>query len=148
MKKAFAQRLRIHGLGFAFIAIIGMGCISAQSAATSQPAPKEVLQFDYSHVSFGPVIKGEKRDTVYHFTNISRDTVLIDLVTACDCTTYTYPEDPIPPGGKGVIAITFDSTSKEENETLTVDIILANTNPANGYPYVYQVTYDYDLKMK
>ena len=136
-------------LGLVLIAgAFSTGCISAQQTTSGKPASGDVLQFEYTHVSFGPVVKGETRDTVYHFTNISNEPVQIDLVSACDCTTYTYPEEPIPPGGKGTLAVTFDSSSKEENETLTVDIILKNVNPATGYAYVYQVSYDYDLKLK
>lgn len=125
----------------------GSGCLTEQLAAQSKRPGQDILKFDYTHVSFGDVVKGEKRDTVYHFTNIGDEPVTIDLVSACDCTTYTYPEEPIPPGGKGTLSITFDSSSKEENETLSVDIVLKNTNPATGYPFAYTVTYDYNLKL-
>jgi len=139
--------IRLLGL-MMFAALAGVGCISAQQSTAGKPVSTDILRFDYTHVSFGPVVKGETRDTVYHFTNISSEPIQIDLVSACDCTTYTYPEEPIPPGGKGTLKITFDSSSKEENETLTVDIILKNINPATGYAFVYQVSYDYDLKLK
>lgn len=122
------------------------------SAEQSVPQAVEVIEtkkaemtWDFDHVDFGMVTKGDKRDTTYTFTNTGNEDIVIELVTACECTTYTYPDEPIKPGENGALNIVFDSSEKEIGETITIDLILKNTNPKNGYPLVYQVTYDFDI---
>ncbi len=122
------------------------------SAEQSVPQVVEIIEskiaemtWDFDHVDFGMVTQGDKRDTTFTFTNSGNEDLVIELVTACDCTSFTYPDDPIKPGEGGKLAIVFDSTEKEIGETITIDIILKNTNPINGYPLVYQVSYDFDI---
>ena len=112
---------------------------------TVEEEKKTELSFDFEHVDFGNVIKGETRDTVFTFTNTGNKEIIIELVTACECTSFEYPRDPIKPGETGEIPITFDSSEKEAAESITIDIILKNTNPINGYPIVYQLHYDFDI---
>jgi len=108
---------------------------------------KTEMSFDFDHVDFGMVKKGEKRETSYSFTNTGTEDIIIDLVTACECTELTYlAGEAIIPGEKGTIDVVFDSGEKDAAETITIDIILRNTNPKNGYPIVYQLTYDFDIE--
>ncbi len=107
------------------------------------PAPK--MKFDKRFVEFGEVKKGEKRETVYSFTNVGDADLVIDLVSACDCTTTDYPIRTIAPGEKGEIKVVFDSTEKEESETIDIDIYLQQRDPKTGAPIMEILQYHFDL---
>ncbi len=107
------------------------------------------LSWDYTHVSFGEVIRGEIRDTIYKFTNTGTDTIWIELVTGCECTELEYPEmEPIAPRQKGVLKVSFHSADKEENELIDITVLLSNTDPETGFQMNYPLTYDYHLIQK
>ena len=69
-------------------------------------------------------------------------------VSACDCTTTNQDElrgRAFKPGESGVLKVTFDSTEKDESETIDVDIFLQN-NDKQGNPIVEMLNYSFDLK--
>ena len=128
-----------------FLAI--SGSLSAQSI---QQGTKDVqrpsMTFDKRLVDFGKVKKGEQRSTFFEFTNTSDIALEIDLVSGCECTTTDYyPAKPIPPGGKGRVDVFFDSTEKEESETVDVDIYFTNTDPRTGGPLLEIVQFKFEL---
>ena len=108
-----------------------------------EPAP--VMTFEKMFVDFGEVKKGEKRQTVFKFTNTGNAPLEIDLISACDCTTTDYPRLPVMPGESGEIDVIFDSTEKEESETIDIDIFLKNSDPETGAPIIVMLQYKYDL---
>ena len=118
---------------------------SVETEVQAEEVKKAEMTWLFDHVDFGMVKKGEQRDTTYTFTNTGNEDIIIELVTACECTSLEYPRDPVKPGDQGQLHVTFDSSEKDAAETITIDIILGNTNPVNGYPIVYQVTYDFDI---
>lgn len=87
-----------------------------------------VMTFEKSLHDFGDVRKGEKREFTFIFTNTGDADLLIEIGSACDCTTLDWPRRPVPPGGRGEIPIIFDSSSKEGEITIDIDLI-ANTDP-------------------
>ena len=111
--------------------------------AAVAPAPK--MKFDKRFEEFGKVKKGEKRETVYSFTNVGDADLVIDLISACDCTTTDYPIHTIAPGEKGEIKVVFDSTEKEESETIDIDIYLQQRDPKTGAPIMEILQYHFDL---
>jgi hypothetical protein len=122
-------------------------CNPAKQATTAPQYQKGVaMEFDKTHVDLGKIKKGETRDMFYVLTNTGTDTLAIDIISACHCTTLDYPTAPIPSGGKARINAVFDSKEKEKSEVITIDIIFKNTNPENGYPLVKQLTYSYELE--
>jgi len=108
-----------------------------------EPAP--VMTFEKKFVDFGEVKKGEKRQTVFKFTNTGNAPLEIDLISACDCTTTDYPRLPVMPGESGEIDVVFDSTEKDESETIDIDIFLKNTDPESGAPMIEMLQYKYEL---
>lgn len=104
-----------------------------------------IMQFKERVVDFGAVKKGEKRQHTYEFTNLGDTPVKIGVISACDCTTTEYSTDPVPPGGKGKILVIFDSTEKDQDETIDVDIILDNTEPDTGRPIIERLQYIFKL---
>lgn len=120
---------------------------SSATFASLQSQPKYELTFDTPLVDFGTVKRGEKREHIYHFRNTGTEAVTIDIVTSCDCTTVTWPEGKvIRPGDREKIHAVFDSTEKEESETVDIDIILEQRDPRTGGPLIFIVQYRYDLE--
>jgi peptidoglycan-associated lipoprotein len=110
----------------------------------AQNGPK--MQFKERFVDFGKVKKGEKRSYIFEFVNAGNADLTIDLISACDCTTIV--DDPtgetFKPGEKGKIEFIFDSSEKEESETIDIDIFLAQENE-NGSPMMEMVQYKFEL---
>ncbi|MCB0611487.1 MAG: DUF1573 domain-containing protein, partial [Lewinella sp.] len=107
-----------------------------------------VMQFEKRVIDLGKVKRGEKREFDFEFTNRGDTPLVIAIVTACECTTTDYSKDAVAPGAKGKIHITFDSTEKEESETIDVDIMLDNETPGTGAPIRELVQYKFDLLEK
>lgn len=104
------------------------------------------IKFDKERIELGDVTKGEKRSFQFEFTNISDEAVKIEMVSSCDCTTLDWPRRKIAPGAKGIIDVVFDSTEKDESETVDVDIYLRNVDKKTGHPALVVVDYTYVLK--
>ena len=116
---------------------------------TTEPVKKKGFEmtFDKTMVDFGVVKKGEKREHTYTFTNTGDEDIIIEIISACDCTTLTYDANkPFKPGESGTIKAVFDSSSKEEGETIDIDLILLNEDPETGYPRIERVQYKFELE--
>jgi hypothetical protein len=88
-----------------------------------------VLTFDATTHDFGSVVDGEKVNFSFHFKNSGNgDLVIRHCQASCGCTVPEWPKEPVPPGGEGYIAVTFDSKGKSGMVHKTVSII-ANTVP-------------------
>lgn len=97
------------------------------SAAFSQG-----LKFDDVKYNFGFVHEGEKLVHQYTFENTGTQPVIIsEAKVQCSCTQVEFPKQPIKPGEKGVIKVTFDTTNKMDRQDRTV---LLTTN-AQAQPY-------------
>jgi len=129
-----------------FLLVLILGATTAQ-AQTAEPIsePKPVMTWDKKFFDMGKVNKGEKRETVFHFTNTGNAPLEIDLVSACECTTTDYPRGAIAPGESGTIEIIFDSSEKEESETIDIDIFLKQEDPETGAPLIEMLQYKYEL---
>ena len=103
------------------------------------------MDFAERSVDFGAVKKGEKRQHTYTFVNRGDTPLIISGIAACDCTSTEFSSDPIPPGKKGKIEVTFDSSEKDEAETITLDIILDNAVPETGNPIIERIQSSFDI---
>ena len=66
----------------------------------------------------------------FHFTNTGNMPLIITEVgSSCGCTVGDYPHEPVAPGKKGDIKVTYDSKGHHgfQSRSLTV---MSNTNPA------------------
>ena len=106
--------------------------------------PKMV--FDYAEVDFGVIKKGEKREHVFEFTNQGDESLVIELISACDCTTLEYSTEPVAPGERGEIKAIFDSGAIKGTNKIDIDIILENEDPQTGYQMVERVSYFFQLE--
>jgi len=105
-----------------------------------------IMDFKTRSTDFGKVKKGEKRSYSFEFTNRGEAPLKIDLVSACECTTTDWTRGEIKPGGKGKIDIVFDSASKDEAETIELEIFLEQKEPDTGYPIIERLQYKFDIE--
>jgi peptidoglycan-associated lipoprotein len=119
---------------------------TTKAGKTKEPLARKMLQWDNDFVEYGKVKKGEKREHVYKFKNISKEDINIMICTACDCTTLDWTTKTIKPGESGQINTIFNSSEKSEQETIRVTIILKNEDPVLHYPIVDEVKFHFDLE--
>lgn len=82
-------------------------------SVAAQAKDKEVspIKFEKTDHNFGKIEESKGPVTaVFPFTNVSNENVVIVSVTngGCGCTRPQFPAQPIKPGEKGEIKITFD----------------------------------------
>lgn len=100
---------------------------TVQATATAaqaqvKPNPGVHMTFLNEKLNIGKVKKGEKKQFTFEFTNTGTETIQIDNVSSCDCTTVDWPVKAIKTGEKAVLKVTFDSGKKDASETVDVDI--------------------------
>ncbi len=120
-----------------------LSIICPQSAL--QPDTGYAIAFETRHIDLGAVKKGEKRTGQFVFRNTGNEDIVIELVSACECTTVDYPRKPIPPGAQGTIDFVFDSAEKDVAETIDIDLNLKNIDPKTGYPALEIISYTFDI---
>ena len=87
------------------------------------------IALDEPKYSFGTIKEGTIIKKDFKFTNVGEADLLIEIATgSCGCTVPEWPAKPIKPGESGVIHVTFDSTDKEYDTRVEVNIV-ANTEP-------------------
>ena len=94
----------------------------------------EVLQgpqmiFEETEHQFGKINQGEKVSHTFIFKNTGDAPLIINNASgSCGCTVPRYPTEPILPGEKGVIDVSYKPGSQKATQNKTVTIT-ANTNP-------------------
>lgn len=116
--------LLIVVLGFAFQAF-------SQESTEKQGGP--VITWDKKTHDFGDIVQGDKVEQTFYFTNTGNEPLLITNVqVSCGCTTPKgWPRDPIAPGGKGELTVSFNSAGKMGKQSKPVTII-SNASNADG----------------
>ena len=113
---------------FIFTLIVGHG-VAQQADTSAIHAIVPIIKWDIDTFDLGIVKRGETRELIYNFTNVGKADLLIDLVTACRCTSLNWPSVAIAPGESGKIEVIYDSTGQKLGPfTKTIDVI-ANTEP-------------------
>lgn len=118
------------------------GSLPGAAPRNTQP----IMKFTEEMVDFGKVRKGEKRKHTFIFYNAGDAPFTIDLISACDCTSFEedLTGETFEPGEKGRLPIIFDSSEKEESETIDIDIFLQETDE-NGMQLMKTVQYKFEL---
>lgn len=99
----------------------------ASHAATETPAksnaPLTTIVLAQSNYDFGDIKKGDKVQHDYEITNTGTNPLIISEVKpGCGCTAPDYTKEPIMPGKKGKITLSFDSSSFENNVEKFADV--------------------------
>jgi len=103
----------------------------ASASVTPDKTHIPVFQFEEETHDFGTITEGEKIQYAFKFKNVGNgDLVIRSANGSCGCTVPEWPHDPVPPGGSGVVNITFNSAGKNGMQHKTVTII-SNTVPNN-----------------
>tara|TARA_R110002073_G_scaffold8207_5_gene45803 strand:+ start:17756 stop:18142 length:387 start_codon:yes stop_codon:yes gene_type:complete len=88
-------------LSFAFILFIGF-------SSSSQTEPE--FKFEMETINYGKIKHGSNGVRIFEFTNVGKSPLVITKVQAsCGCTVPKKPEQPILPGEKGKIEVSYDT---------------------------------------
>lgn len=105
-----------------------------------------IMQFKQRTFDLGSVRKGDKRTMIYEFVNTGDADLEISIISHCDCTTTEYDTGRVYQPGEGdTIKVIFDSSDKDEAETIDVDIFLEQVDP-KGNPIIEMLQYSFDIK--
>lgn len=117
------------------ITIVGVFSASAQTASQ---AGGPAISWEQSTHDFGDIYQGDKVEHTFYFTNTGTSPLIITNVeVTCGCTTPKgWPRDPLAPGEKGEILISFNSSGKFGKQNKVVTVI---SNAAN--PEVIQISF-------
>lgn len=102
-----------------------------------------IMVFEEREVDFGEVPKGEQRYHTYTFTNKGDVPLKIATVIACECTMADFSYSEVAPGESAEIDVTFDSSEKDGEEVISIDIILENEEPTSGNPIIEKIKYQF-----
>ena len=87
------------------------------------------IKFDMEIWEFGEINEGDVIDTVFTFTNVGKEPLIISNAKAgCGCTVPQWPKEPIAPGETGTIAVQFNSKGKPGTQNKPVTLTM-NTTP-------------------
>lgn len=136
----------------AVIVLFSLSCSSAKKvhaqanqspgAHLEQSAPLDTvgklakIVFDSSAYHFGELKEGQILKREIYFTNGGPGDLVIDLISACECTTLDWSRLPIKPGAKSVIKISYNSKDKDGPQIVDIDIT-ANTQPISTFTKFY-----------
>ncbi|MEQ3500176.1 DUF1573 domain-containing protein [Tenacibaculum sp. SSH1-16] len=68
------------------------------------------FKFETETIDYGKIAYGSEGKRVFEFTNVGEAPIIIkDIVSPCGCTVPTKPEEPIMPGKKGQIEVSYDT---------------------------------------
>jgi hypothetical protein len=102
---------------------------TASADSTKGKVKMPAFHFDVETHDFGTITEGERISYAFKFTNTGGADLLIrEAHGSCGCTIPEYPKTPIPPGGQGVINVTFNSEGKNGMQHKEVTVV-ANTIP-------------------
>lgn len=121
----------------AAIFVLGLGVTTAQ-AQDNKNAP----QFKFEEIShdFGTVPEGPKAVHDFKFTNIGKEPLIIQQVTAsCGCTSPNWPKQPILPGKTGVIKVEYSTERRVGPFTKQIFIQSNAANPDGVERYELEI---------
>lgn len=106
---------------FILLAVMLISPLFAQTDNESKNGP--VITFVESSYDFGDINQGDKVTHVFKFENTGTEPLILSNVnTTCGCTAPKWPREPIPPGEKGEVTVTFNSAGKmgKQNKVITI----------------------------
>lgn len=87
------------------------------------------ISYEAPIYEFGTVKEGEIVEHTFKFTNTGKIPLVIQKArSSCGCTVPEWPQEPIPPGGTGVITAKFNTESKTGLQSKQIRVT-ANTYP-------------------
>jgi hypothetical protein len=89
------------------------------------------FKFEEEEYNFKSINQGEVVNHNFTFTNTGKEPIVIsNAAGSCGCTVPTWPKEPIAPGAKADIKVTFNSAGKQGMQDKTVTLTSnAKQNP-------------------
>jgi hypothetical protein len=91
---------------------------------TAVMAQSPIIKFPVKEFDFGKIKEVDGNVThVFDFTNIGKAPLVVNQVQAsCGCTTPTWTKEPIEPGKKGAITVTYSTAGRPGSFTKTITV--------------------------
>ncbi len=110
---------------FAFSLLMMLGCALAaqaqEQARLDYDAPR--LTFSTTHHNFGEIVRGQVVSHTFVFENTgTAPLVLTKVETTCGCTATSWTRQPLQPGDKGEITVSFDSSGKTGQQVKVISV--------------------------
>ncbi|MFI5162667.1 MAG: DUF1573 domain-containing protein [Sphingobacteriales bacterium] len=104
------------------ICVAVMGLAFTATKVSAQDNEKAEFKFNEEKHDFGKIAQGTPVTTVFEFTNIGKEPlILADVKPTCGCTIADYTKTPVKSGEKGVIKITYNAAAAMPfNKTIVV----------------------------
>ncbi len=68
------------------------------------------FKFEEESINYGKIDKGSNGERVFIFTNVGNQPLIIkNIQSSCGCTVPKKPTEPIMPGEKGEIKVSYDT---------------------------------------
>ena len=94
-----------------YILFLFLVSASITSFAQNSKNTKPVFKFEKELINYGKVDHNSNGNRVFEFTNIGKSPLIItDIKTSCDCAVPKKPTEPIMPGEKGRITVSYDTS--------------------------------------
>lgn len=111
-----------------------------QQNGNQQSDQYPVIEFGQDQYDLGSVRKPAIKSGQIEFTNTGNAPLVIEVASGCDCTTLDWPRTPVPPGGKGIIQIQYDSSKRDAGlQEVTVDILANTQNAVTSTTFIVMV---------
>lgn len=93
-----------------------------------------VVRFEPTLYDFGVIeeVNGPVSCVFEVYNDGDKPMIIEGIFVACGCTTAEYSQDPIPPGKKGEIYVTFDPNDRERHYSKTI-FVYTNTSPRKNH---------------
>jgi hypothetical protein len=97
----------------------------------SATAFAQEFKFENTKHNWGMVREGDQLSAEFPFENTGNAPLIItDAKVQCTCTKVEFPKEPVKPGEKGVIKVSFDTTNKMDRQDRTVQLVSNAKTPA------------------
>lgn len=114
---------------FLLLIVLGLA-VGFTAQAQEKTADGPVIAFEESSRDFGNIKQGDKVEHVFKFENKGKVPLVISNVAAtCGCTVPAWPKEPIAPGQKGEIKVSFNSAGKMGKQNSVVRIYSNASEP-------------------
>ncbi|MDR1673150.1 MAG: DUF1573 domain-containing protein [Bacteroidales bacterium] len=128
--------MRIFGLFLVFAlfcaGLPNMSCNSRQSGNVSNDTvPQKItsVRYDATEHNFGKVQEGEKVSYRFEFTNTGDTELFVkEVKSSCGCTATDHSKEPVAPGKKGFVEVSFDTNGRPGMQERNV-LVICNTEP-------------------
>lgn len=106
--------------------------VSSVSLAQEANVPGPMITFEENEFNFQDIHQGEKVEHVFNFENTGDSPLIITNVqTTCGCTATNWEREPILPGSKSSIEVSFNSAGKMGRQNKVITIISNSVAPLN-----------------